>query len=172
MKSGKSYDLISFFAPLKYTTIPFALFQSSKHVRDQQITSRNGASLEAKQVLNLEEALKNEYKVIGVDETHMFTLEDVEIIDQLLKKQIKIILSGLDLDYRGKMFPVIQALFELGPKEVRYRRAVCEVCKSPEAMYTQVLSGVVPIISGMPSVLPDDGAYSYRAVCKNCFVRI
>lgn len=171
MKSGKSYDLISFFAPLKYTIIPFALYQSARHVRDEHVSSRNGVVLEAKKVYSLEESLQENYKVVGVDETHMFSTEDVLVIEKLLKRGVKVVMSGLDLDYRGKMFDVIKGFLELGPKEVRYRRAVCEVCKSPEAIYTQVLHRGVPITQGMPSVIPDDGTYAYQAVCRECFVR-
>ena len=131
MKSGKSYDLISFFAPLKYTNIPYALYQSARNVRDEKVSSRNGVNLEAKKVLSLEEALHSNYQVVGVDETHMFGAEDIEVVRELLKNKVKVIISGLDLDYRGKMFEIIKGFFELGPKEVRYRRAVCELCKSP-----------------------------------------
>lgn len=171
MKSGKSYDLISFFAPLKYTTIPFVLYQSARHVREAEVKSRNGASLEARQVLDLQSALEGDYKVVGIDETHMFGLDDVQIVEKLLKKGVKVVVSGLDLDYRGKMFGIIQSFLELGPKEVRYKRAVCEQCKSPDAMYTQVLNRGVPVTGGMPSVIPDDGTYSYQATCRYCFVR-
>ena len=72
MKSGKSFDLISHFAPLKYTNIPFALYQSAKNVRDAEIWSRNGISLEAKKVHDLSETLASCAKVIGIDEVHMF----------------------------------------------------------------------------------------------------
>jgi thymidine kinase len=171
MKSGKSYDLISFFAPLKYTTIPFALYQSARNVRDEHISSRNGVVIEAKKVPDLQEALQENYKVVGVDETHMFSLEDVFVVEELLKRGVKVVVSGLDLDYRGKMFDIVKGFLELGPKEVRYRRAVCEVCKSPEAIYTQVSHNGIPVISGMPSVIPDDGTYGYQAVCRLCFVK-
>jgi thymidine kinase len=172
MKSGKSYDLISFFAPLKYTTIPFVLYQSARHVRDEHVRSRNGVFLEARRVLDLKDALTEKYDVVGIDETHMFAKDDIKIIEELLKNKTRVIVSGLDLDYRGKMFPLIQDLFELGPKEVRYRRAVCELCKTPEAVYTQVFNQGIPVTTGMPSVIPDDGTFTYQAVCRHCFVKV
>lgn len=71
----------------------------------------------------------------------MFKEKDIDILEKLLKRGVKIIASGLDTDYRGKMFSVIKRLLELGPKEVKYKRAVCEVCKKPDAVYTQVYKG-------------------------------
>lgn len=171
MKSGKSYDLISFFAPLQYTDIPFTLYQSSRHVRDEQIQSRNGVGLKAERILSLNEVLPTSSRIIGIDEIHMFHPEEIGCIEQLLDDGIKVIVSGLDLDYQGKMFETTYRLLELGPKEVRYRRAVCERCKNPEAIYSQVLQNSIPLTEGMPPVIPDDGTFSYQATCRKCFVR-
>jgi thymidine kinase len=171
MKSGKSFELISYFAPLKYTDIPYALYQSARNPRDENISSRNGVILEAKKISSLQVALDSDLQIVGIDELHMFEPEEVTIVDKLLKKGVKVIASGLDTDYRGKMFAVIKNLLELGPKEVRYKRAVCDLCKKPNAVYSQVLNKGVPIVEGMPSVLPDDGTYTYLAVCRDCFVK-
>lgn len=171
MKSGKSFDLISYFAPLRYTDIPHILFQSARNVRDEHICSRNGVVIQATKVQSLREALGQNYKIIGVDEIHMFDPGDVAVVEQLLKEGARIIVAGLDTDYRGKMFDIVKGLFELGPAEVKYKRAVCEICKSPSAIYSQVLRGNVPLTGGMPAVIPDDGTFSYKAVCRNCFVR-
>ncbi len=171
MKSGKSFDLISFFAPLKYSNVPFGLFQSMRNVRDEHIFSRNGTVIEAKKIQRLSDIFPTDVKVVGIDEIHMFDPADVGAIEELLKRNIRVVISGLDLDYRGKMFDVIKALMELSPKEVRFKRAVCEKCRTPEAVYSQVLRLGTPIVSGMPPVIPDDGTFGYMPVCRHCFVR-
>jgi len=170
MKSGKSFDLISHFAPLKYTDIPFALYQSAKNVRNAEIWSRNGISLKAKKVHNLSETLKSDAKVIGIDEVHMFNEKNAEYIEELLKRGVRVIISGLDTSYKGEMFGIVKRLFELGPLQVTYKRAVCEACKMPNAIYTQVFEEGKPLFEGDP-VLPEDGTYTYKPVCRNCFVR-
>ena len=80
MKSGKSFELISYFMPLKYTDIPFALYQSMKNIRSENIWSRNGVSLEAKKVDTLAEILESNLKIVGIDEIHMFNEKEAEII--------------------------------------------------------------------------------------------
>ncbi len=172
MKSGKSFDLISFFAPLKYSNVPFGLYQSMRNVRDEHIFSRNGTIIEAKKIQHLSDILPSDAKVVGIDEIHMFQPEDVLAIEELLKQKIRVIVSGLDLDYRGKMFDVVKGLFELAPKEVRFKRAVCENCRTPEAIYSQVFRLGKPLTSGMPPVIPDDGTFGYMPVCRDCFVRV
>jgi thymidine kinase len=58
----------------------------------------------------------------------------------------------------------------MGPREVKYKRAVCEVCKSPDAIHTQVYHKEKPLTGGAPSIIPEDGTYMYLAVCRKCFV--
>src|SRR3989339_2128473 len=125
MKSGKSYDLISYFAPLKYTNKKFALFQSERHVREAQIQSRNGSLLEAKIIPTFDGLENDGYEVIGIDEIHMFKLSEVENIKKILNAGTQIIASGLDMDHRGRLFEIIKKLLEIGPVTVKYRRAVC-----------------------------------------------
>lgn len=170
MKSGKSFDLISHFAPLQYTDISHILYQSNRNVRDEKILSRNGVGIEAKKISSLQEALEKNYSVIGIDEVHMFDAADVPVIAQLLKNGVKVVAAGLDMDYKGKIFDIVKGLLELGPKEVRYKRAVCEVCRLPQAVYTQVFENGKPVIADTPSVIPDNGLYTYQPVCHRCFI--
>ena len=170
MKSGKSFDLISYFAPLQYTDIPHVLFQPARNVRDEHISSRNGVIIKAQKVNTLREALDKNFAIVGIDEAHMFDPEDVGVVAALLKNGVKVVAAGLDIDYRGKMFEIIKGLLELGPKEVRYKRAVCEVCRQPAAMHTQIFNNGAAVTEGVPSVIPDDGTFTYKPVCRNCFV--
>jgi len=170
MKSGKSFDLISYFAPLKYTDIPHVLYQSNRNVRDEHISSRNGVIIEAKKVGALADALDKNFSVVGIDELHMFDPKEVAVVAELLNRGVKVVAAGLDLDYKGKMFDIVKGLLELGPKEVKYKRAVCELCRQPAAVYSQVFNKGVPLTGGMPPVIPDDGTFTYQPVCRNCFV--
>jgi len=171
MKSGKSLELISYFAPLRYTNISFGLFQSARNVRDKNVWTRDGLQLEAKKIESLSEILDDNYQIVGIDEIHMFPADEAWVLDKILKRGCRLIVSGLDTDYRGKMFDIIKKVLELGPSEVRYRKAVCEICKNPNAVYTQLLKDDSPILEGLPSVLPEDGTYGYKVVCRSCFKR-
>lgn len=171
MKSGKSFDLISEIAPLKYTNLPHVLYQSDRHVRDEaRVKSRGGADLEAVLVSSVEDAVGKGYIVVGIDELHMFPESDAAVIADLLKRHVRVVASGLDTDHQGRMFPIVQKLLALGPHEVRYRKAVCEDCRRPDAVFTQVSFEGKPVSGELPSVLPEDGTYTYKAVCRHCFV--
>jgi thymidine kinase len=171
MKSGKSLELIHHFAPLKYTDLSFALYQPSENTRDENIRSRDGVIIEAKKVDDLSGALEKQYDIVGIDEVHMFDEKEAAVIEELLKRGTKVIVSGLYADYRGKMYDIVRRLFELGPKQVTFKRAVCEVCKKPDAVYTQVLDKNGPILGGLPPSIVEDGTYIYKPVCRQCFVK-
>ena len=172
MMSGKSHDLIGFLKPFEIAKIPFGFYQPKKNVRDEHIQSRVGSHLAAKKVESLTAALEKDLKVVGVDEVHMFPVEDAEAVAKLLKRGTMVFISGLDLDYRGQMMPLVQKLLELGPSQVIYKRAVCDNCRIPDAIYTQIFDREGKLIlDDLPQVVPEDGTYRYVPLCRRCFVR-
>jgi len=170
MKSGKSFDLISHFSPLQYTNSKYALYQPERNVRDTGIESRSGLFIQAKKVKSLSQIINDDFSIVGIDEIHMFEPSDAQYIGQLLMRGVDVIVSGLDTDYRGELFEMVKKLFELGPREVKYKRAVCNDCKNFSATHTQVYSSGAPLTHGMPPVIPDDGTFTYEPLCRNCFV--
>lgn len=172
MKSGKSLELISYFAPLKYSNIFYELFQPKANVRDKKIKSRNGIALKAKRINSLKEILKSKAEVVGIEEIHMFEASEADVIEELLKHGTKVVVSGLDLDHQTRLMPIVKRLLELAPTEIRYKKAVCEKCKQYNAVYSQILKEGKPIPPSMSSVLPDDGILEYIPVCRNCYVRV
>ncbi len=171
MKSGKSHELISHMAPLKYTDHSFGLFQPKRNVRDEGVRSRNGVELEAEKVSSLEEIAKRDLDIVGIDEFHMFAPDEAKWIEQMLEKGTHVVVSTLDTDYQGKLFESVSALLQLGPKEVKFKRAVCETCRVPHAVYSQIFNSGEPLLDGMPPVIPDDGTFTYKPLCRTCFVK-
>ncbi|OGF25011.1 hypothetical protein A2331_00480 [Candidatus Falkowbacteria bacterium RIFOXYB2_FULL_34_18] len=171
MKSGKSFELINYFAPLKYTKQNFALFHPASNVRDEQINSRNGVYIESVKIQTIKNLIDGDYSIIGIDEIHMFPESEAEFIEQLLKKGTEIIISGLDMDHAGRLFPIVQKLMEMGPAEIKMKKAVCELCQDHNATYTQVLYNNEPIAKNLPPSIPDDGTFTYKPVCRKCFIK-
>ncbi len=173
MKSGKSLALISLLSPLQFTRVRHRVYQSERHVRDSGVTSRSGGVLATTKVESLHEALDEQLDVVAVDEVHMFDLDDVAVVDQLLRRGTRVVVAGIDLDHRGELFAPVRALLELGPDTVTYRRAVCDRCRDFSATHTQVLRSGEPFLDllGGSEALPDDGTFTYEARCRSCFVR-
>ncbi len=172
MKSGKTLELISRISPLKFMPVKFALFQPIRNVRDADVESRVGAALAGKKVKSLKEILDFDLEIVGIDEAHMFLPEDIAAVERLLRRQTQVIVSGLDLDYKGKLFDTVSRLIELGPREIIYKRSVCEKCFKYNGVYTQIFKNDDPVVEGLPPVVPDDGTYQYKPVCRDCFARV
>jgi thymidine kinase len=172
MKSGKSFELINHFMFLEKKNVSFGLYQSLRNVRDKKIWSRDGIEINAGKIDSLSEIKRENVEVVGVDEIHMFPAEDVGIIKDLLERGVKVIIAGLDTDYQGKMFSIVRKLLDLKPGKVEYKKAICEICWKEEAIYTQIFKDKEFILDGLPPVVPDDGTYTYKPVCKNCFKKL
>lgn len=170
MKSGKSLELIAQVAPYEHTDQEVLYVQPEANVRDRGIQSRLGVNVTALSVASLHD-VNQHFDVIGIDEVHMFQQEDANVIESWLHQNKNIVTSGLDLDYRGKLLPIVVRLLELKPEQLISKISVCDVCKEYRAPYTQILNDNIPILSGLPSVVPEDGTYAYEARCRDCFIK-
>ena len=168
MKSGKSLELIARVAPYEFAAKKVVLVQPTKNVREDKIQSRTGVSAKALKVSNLEQ-IKDDFDVIGIDEIHMFNISDTKLIKKWLKAGKEMVVSGLDLDYRAKLIPIMTKLLELKPDLIITKQAVCDMCKQYNACYSQILYKDEVVTKGLPSVVPEDGVYVYQARCRKCF---
>lgn len=178
MFSGKSYDLIGYLKPFEIANISFGFYQPKKDDRDAAITSRAGSKLISEKVESIAVALGKNIKVVGIDEIHMFPESDALVVRKLLAQGTTVFVAGLDMDYQGKMQPIVTKLFELGPARVSYKCAVCNECRQPDAIYTQILDKEGrPVLGGLPAVVPQGSELQKKLVsdyvpkCRFCFVR-
>lgn len=171
VKSGKSLELISRIAPYEFADKKVLYLQPTKNVREDDIVSRSGLQVKARKIASLQDVRDDKADVIGIDETFMFDPEDTTVIKTWLHDGKEIILSSLDLNYRGRLVDVVIKLLELKPELIIYKKAVCEACKSYDAVYTQILEQNGSVVTdGLPTVTPEDGTYVYEPRCRDCFV--
>ncbi len=169
MKSGKSLELIARMAPYEFANKKIQYVQPIKNVRESAITSRSGLKAKASKMSSLTQ-VNPKTDVIGVDETFMFDVSDVQIIKSWLDNDKEVIISSLDLDYSGTLIETVKLLLEFKPEQIIYKKAVCDNCKSYDAVYTQILHKGKAVTGGLPSVVPEDGTYVYEPRCRTCFV--
>jgi len=101
-----------------------------------------------------------EADVIGIDEVQFLDEGIVEVCDRLALEGKRVIVAGLDLDYRGVPFePVPQLLARA--EYITKTLAICVVCAAP-ASRTQRRCGPDD------RILVGSGDY-YEARCRSCF---
>ena len=68
--------------------------------------------------------------IVGIDEAQFFTPAILEVTNRLANRGLRVIVAGLDLDYRGVPFgpmPLLMATSEFVTK----MSAICTVCGNP-----------------------------------------
>ncbi len=134
----------------------------------ERVASHNGLQWEAVPVGNAREILERldpETTVVAVDEAQFFDWEISAVCQELAERGLRVIVAGLDMDFRGEPFgpmPLLMAEAE----EVTKLQAICVVCGAP-ASRTQRL------IDGEPAAYDDavilvGGSESYEARCRQC----
>jgi len=102
-------------------------------------------------------------EVVGIDEAQFFTGELVPVIRELLQNKKRVIVAGLDLDFRGEPFGIMPTLLALAD-EVTKLHAICSVCGNI-ATKTQRLINGRPARYDDPTILVG-GLETYEARCN------
>lgn len=118
-------------------------------------------------IQKLLEMVTDEITVIGIDEVQFFSPEIVEVICTLVSRGKRVIVAGLDLDFRGEPFGVMPVLMAVAD-EVTKLKAICTVC-GHDAHYSQRLVNGLPAKYDDPIILVG-AAECYEARCRDCFM--
>jgi thymidine kinase len=175
MFSGKTEELMlrlrrAEFAKKKVVTI--------KHKIDNRksfscIVSHNGVKREAFPLTGCEQGIQTLQKiaeeqvdVIGIDEIQFFPPETTGVLMRLVEEGKRVIVAGLDMDFKGEPFGIVPQLMAMADEVVKLR-AICMVC-GDDANHTQRL------INGKPASYHDQlilvgGDECYEPRCRTCY---
>ncbi len=133
----------------------------------QNITSHTGQTVAAIPVSDSSEILKcanGDTTVVAIDEAQFFDGGIVSVVQELVDKfDIRVIIAGLDLDFRGEPFGAMPQLLSIAEEVVKLH-AICVVC-GENASRTQRLVNGAPASYHDPIILV--GAQeSYEARCR------
>jgi len=130
------------------------------------VTSHSGQNIEALAISKAYEILEHLAPittVVAVDEVQFFDPEIVAVSQQLAARGIRVILAGLDMDFRGEPFGPLPQLLSIA-EDVTKLHAICVVC-GEDACRTQRLVNGEPARYNDPIILV--GAQeAYEARCR------
>ncbi|MEW6579023.1 MAG: thymidine kinase [Chloroflexota bacterium] len=168
MFSGKTEELIR---RVRRATIARQMVQVFKPAIDsrymlQRVTSHNGQDFEAIPVAEARailDLLQPSTTVVAIDEAQFFDAAIVTVVDQLAARGIRVILAGLDTDFRGEPFGAMPDLLCRADDVIKLH-AICMVC-GEEATRTQRL------VNGQPAnyhdpVIMVGASEAYEARCR------
>lgn len=135
----------------------------------EEVGTHNGKSWEATviptSVEGREELEEIKADVLAVDEFNFFTKPFVPILEEKADNGTRVIVCGLDQNYRGEPFVPMDKILARADK-VQKLSAICEVC-GEEATKTQRMVNGEPAPEDMATILVG-GEESYEARCRNC----
>ena len=171
MFSGKSEELLRRIKRGVIAKQKVLLFKPSIDNRydENRVSTHNGNSYDSISIEKSSDILNfvkdTKYDIIGIDEIQFFDNDIVKIINKLADDGIRVIVAGLDMDFKAEPFhpmPEIMAISEMVTK----LHAVCNKC-GKEASKSQRL------INGKPAKYDDPivvigASESYEARCRHC----
>ncbi len=170
MFAGKTEELIRRINVLSYAKKNIIVFKPKIDNRysDSEIVSHSGAKVPCLVVEKAQDILKKieaDTEVVAIDEVQFFDKDIVEVCEYLADKGIRVMVAGLDKDFRGESVGVMPELLTRA-EFVTKLTAVCAKCGAP-ATRTQRL------VNGKPAGFEDPivmvGAdESYEPRCRHC----
>ncbi len=169
MFSGKSEELIRRVRRAQFAKQRIAVFKPAIDNRfsEEHVCSHNGNQVNAIPVAHSIDIFKHitfETDLIAIDEIQFFDQDIVEVVTQLANKGYRVIVAGLDLDFRGMPFGPVPALMALS-ESVTKLQAVCHVCGAPSWCSQRLIDGKpAPFDS---SIIMVGASESYEARCRH-----
>jgi thymidine kinase len=145
MFSGKTDELIRRLRRAVIARQKVQVFKPSVDVRYavEKVTSHAGADFEAIPVGQSSEILSQlaaDTTVVGVDEAQFFDDGIIELTCRLAERGIRVLVAGLDQDFRGEPFGPMPALMAKA-EHVDKLQAICMVCGDPASRTQRLVNG-------------------------------
>jgi thymidine kinase len=165
MFSGKSEELIRRLRRAKIGRQKVQIFKPKVDVRsgEAEIVSHSDMKMPSQAVGSAREilaAVSEDTEVVGIDEGQFFEAELVQVVDELANRGLRVIVAGLDQDFRGRPFdpmPQLMAVAEYVDKTL----AICLKCGAPANRSQRIVEATDRVVVG--------GANQYEARCRGCF---
>jgi thymidine kinase len=170
MFSGKTEELIRRLRRADIARQKVQVFKPALDDRysEQKVSSHNGMQWDAIPVPSAQDILEvidDDTQVVAIDEVQFFDWAIVEVVEHLASEGKRVIVAGLDMDFRGEPFgpiPILMAQAEMVDK----LHAICAVCGAPGTRTQRLIDGQ-PANYDDPQILVGANEV-YQARCRRC----
>ena len=162
MFSGKSEELIRRLRRAVIGRQRVQVFKPAADTRADGVLSRDNRTLDAIAVSSSQDMRQHLHwstQVVGIDEVQFFDDGLASLVVEMADAGIRVIVAGLDMDFRGEPFGPIPRLLAVADY-VDKLHAICVRCGAP-AQFSQRIAG------GDQQVQVGDDEYEAR--CRRCF---
>ena len=173
MFAGKTEELIRRLRRIEYAKKDYIVFKPKIDNRysEVEVVSHNDSRRNAISVSDSKELLeklgdKLPY-CVAIDEVQFFDMGIVDAINRLANNGVRVIVAGLDSDFRGEPFAVMAELLARA-EDVTKLHAICQVCGNLASRTQRLINGK-PANYNDPIILIG-ASEQYEARCRHCHV--
>jgi thymidine kinase len=163
MFSGKTEELIRRLRRAQIAKQKVKIFKPKIDSRytDDSIVSHSDQSLPSTQIKDINEVLDlyNDAHVIGIDEAQFFSEDIIKVCNTLANNGKRVIVTGLDQDYRGIPFEPIPQLLAIA-EYITKSLAICVECGNPADRTQRKITSSERVVVGASDI--------YEARCRKC----
>ena len=164
MFSGKTEELIRRMKRAQFAQQKVEIFKPAIDTRysDNDVVTHEGVAIHSTPVDNSSSILLlgNECDVIGIDEAQFFEDHLVEVCNELAEKGIRVIVAGLDMDFRGVPFGPMPALCAIAD-DVTKVHAICVRCGNLAYLSHRKVEATQRVLLGETT--------EYEPLCRECY---
>ncbi len=163
MFSGKTEELIRRLRRAKIAKQKVQIFKPriDNRYSISDIVSHSEQSLPSILIDDIKEIFlyAKDAEVIGIDEAQFFSNDIVEVCNKLASEGKRIIVAGLDQDYRGVPFEPMPQLLAIA-EYITKTLAICVVCGNPADKTQRKTTSAERVVVGASDI--------YEARCRKC----
>lgn len=167
MFSGKTEELIRRIRRAEFAQQSILLVKPKIDNRfsEEQVVSHQGTSIEAKVIESSDEILKlwKKEKIVAVDEAQFFDDKLPSVCAELANKGARVIIAGLDMDYKGVPFGPLPFLLSMA-EYVTKVHAICVSCGNLAQFSHRIASNEERVMLGAKN--------DYEPLCRTCYNKI
>ena len=164
MFSGKTEELIRRLRRAQFAKQRVEIFKPAIDVRysEEEVVSHEGTSIPSTPVDSSASILLmgQESDVVGIDEAQFFDEHIVEVCNELAARGIRVIVAGLDLDFKGQPFGPMPQLCAIAD-EVTKVHAICVRCGALAYVSHRIVAGDKQVLLGEKQ--------EYEPLCRECY---
>ena len=171
MFSGKTEELIRRVKRAKIAKQGVQVFKHGIDVRydKEKVISHDGLNVEANPIKESEQIktfLKPDTEVVAIDEAQFFDENLLLICNQLADEGLRVIVAGLDTDFRGEPFGPMPNISAIADK-VDKLTAICVKCGAPATRSQRLINGRPA--SYIDPLIIVGAKEMYEARCRHCY---
>lgn len=171
MFAGKTEELIRRINRIHYAKKEVLVFKPKIDNRydESSVVSHSQKKIKSIVISNALEILEITKKAlpyaIAVDEVQFFDDSLIDVAEELANNGVRVILAGLDLDFRGEPFGIMPKLLARA-EYITKLEAICQVCGHPATRTQRIIDGK-PADYDDPIILVS-ASEKYEARCRHC----